>query len=100
MAEELRFDPDVVDSANKRVRGSTDQFSSMLDMLLNKCKQHDGCWGNDEFGKAFAKSYLPSQSTMCSNGVQMVLGLSTFSANLDQGVIALEQTDQNNADKM
>ncbi|MDT7783366.1 MAG: hypothetical protein QOF58_1785 [Pseudonocardiales bacterium] len=100
MVRELRFDPDVVRSVNKQVGATATNFSEKVQELVAKCLQHDGCWGNDEFGQSFAKNYTPGQATMLKNGKDIVSSLTTFGKLLDQGVLFLEETDENNAKQL
>ncbi|MDX8056754.1 hypothetical protein SK571_45935 [Lentzea sp. BCCO 10_0798] len=100
MTRELSFDPDDVRSVNKQVCSTKDNFSEKLQALIAKCQQHDGCWGNDEFGQSFAKNYTPAQKTMLQNGNDVVTSLTSFSSLLDRGVLFLQETDQNNANNL
>ena len=65
-----RIDPGGALRENQRLREIAQRFHDAKARLADAASSHDGCWGSDEFGQAFAKSYVPSsQQTMKNVGV-------------------------------
>jgi hypothetical protein len=59
--------------------------------------QYDGCWGNDEFGEAFAKSYVDNSGKTLEYVTTLANNLGLTGEAVTKAVDALVKTDENNA---
>lgn len=46
-----------MDPTTKELGGVSEQFKSALADLTGVLKAHEGCWGEDQIGKAFERKY-------------------------------------------
>lgn len=97
MADKTRIDPDLARAEIARLKGIASRFQSAVDKIKSDAAQHEGCWGNDEFGQAFGKSYEPGEKQMLDNAGQMKEGVTSTATQVEQAVDAFEKTDEINA---
>lgn len=97
MADKTRIDPDLARAEIARLKGIASRFQSAVDKIKSDAAQHEGCWGNDEFGQAFGKSYEPGEKQMLDNSGQMKEGVTSTATQVEQAVDAFEKTDEINA---
>jgi uncharacterized protein YukE len=97
MADKTRIDPDLARAEIARLKGIASRFQSAVDKIKSDAAQHAGCWGNDEFGQAFGKSYEPGEKQMLDNSGQMKEGVTNTATQVEQAVDAFEKTDEVNA---
>ncbi|GAA3440168.1 hypothetical protein [Kutzneria kofuensis] len=93
-----RIDVDSARQQNSRLRDTAIRFHQSYLKMNASAEQYDGCWGGDKFGTAFAKNYKPaSDSLLKSDGSE---GLSGTADVIDEGIVYMEDTDQNNANSL
>lgn len=97
MADNTRIDPDLARAEIARLKGIASRFQSAVDKIKSDAAQHEGCWGNDEFGQAFAKGYEPGAKQMLDNSGQMTEGVTGTATQVEQAVDNFEKTDERNA---
>ena len=59
----------------------------LTEALHTTLAAHEGCWGNDKFGKSFAKNYVP-------NATRTEQDADTISKNVQAGIDAMQQAPQ------
>ena len=59
--------------------------------------QYHGCWGNDEFGEAFAKAYEENSNKTLAYLGTLADNLGLAAGAVTKAVDALVKTDENNA---
>ena len=101
MAENsTRIDPDAARAQNARLRSSGTRFNDAVQKMQAAAAAHEGCWGNDQFGAAFAKSYKPGADQELTDAGVVNGNLTGAPAPIDASIANLEQTDQNNANSL
>ena len=97
MADKTRIDPDLARAENARLKGIASRFQSAVDKIKSDAAQHEGCWGNDEFGQAFGKGYGPGADQMLENSGNVKEGVTGTAKHVEFAVDAFEKTDEINA---
>jgi hypothetical protein len=95
-----RIDPDAARQQSTRLRASGAKLGSAFQKLKSATTSYDGCWGNDEFGAAFAKNYKPGADKTLTYCGQLSDGVPDAADGIDKAITVLEGTDQNNADSL
>jgi hypothetical protein len=96
MADKTRIDPDLARAENARLKNIASRFQSSVDKIKSDAAAHDGCWGGDEFGQAFAKGYVPGATQMIDNSCSIDKGVNDTTKQIDQVIEVFEKTDENN----
>ncbi|MGF6887617.1 uncharacterized protein YukE [Nocardia sp. GAS34] len=73
----LSVDPEALRSVGTHLEGLGSQAKQILDRLTEVMAQQGNCWGTDQAGEQFAKTFEPSAH-------QDVEGLRTLASNLNQ----------------
>lgn len=97
MADKTRIDTDQARAENAKLKNIAARFQSTVDNLKTDTAKHDGCWGNDKFGEAFAKGYVPGAKQMVDNSCQIDEGVNGATKQIDQTITDFEKTDEHNA---
>lgn len=97
MTDKTRLDPDLARAENARLKNIASRFQSSVDKIKSDAAEHDGCWGNDKFGQAFAKGYLPGAKQMIDNSGNIEKGVNDTTKQVDQAIDAFEKTDEHNS---
>jgi uncharacterized protein YukE len=95
-----RIDPDAARQQNTRLRASGATLAAALAKLKSATTSYDGCWGNDEFGAAFAKNYKPGADKTLTYSTQLSDAVPDTVNAIDSSITVLEGTDQNNANSL
>lgn len=74
-------------------------FEQAAATMKDAAARYDGCWGNDEFGQAFAKSYVPSAPKSIEYVSTLANNLGLTADAVSKAVDHLVQTDKANADR-
>jgi hypothetical protein len=75
MGEKFRLDSEALDSANSEFHIVGETFGRAFDTLAGVLDDHDGCWGTDDIGKAFAKNYVASATEVRGYSKGAVTGM-------------------------
>jgi hypothetical protein len=74
-------------------------FEQAASTMKDAAARYDGCWGNDEFGEAFAKSYAPNAAKSIEYVSTLANNLGLTADAVTKAVDHLVQTDKANADR-
>ncbi|MGW4210505.1 hypothetical protein ACWEIJ_21120 [Lentzea sp. NPDC004789] len=72
-------------------------FGQAASTMKAAAARYDGCWGNDEFGEAFAKSYVDNAGKTLEYVTTLANNLGLTGDAVSKAVDKLVQTDENNA---
>lgn len=98
MTENTSLDPERMRRAANKIEGVANEMSGAL-RALNEClDQHQGAWGNDQFGKNFAKSYLPAAKKCLESSGSAATNIGDFGKGLGKAAGKLQQQDEQNAE--
>ncbi len=100
MSEITRVDIPEVNAASKNLDVISDQLEDAVASLKRRLAVVDGCWGDDEAGKAFAKNYLPNAEETLKNSNLTVESLASVAENLRTITTEFAKLDQYGADKL
>ncbi|MFK8911620.1 hypothetical protein [Streptomyces sp. YS-3] len=57
----LEVDPDGLGQSGQNMADVAGKIKLIRDEYLDKLTSYRGCWGDGEFGEAFAKKYVPAE---------------------------------------
>ncbi|MET8760009.1 hypothetical protein [Lentzea sp. NPDC004782] len=72
-------------------------FGQAAATMKDAAARYDGCWGHDEFGEAFAKSYVDNSNKTLEYVTTLANNLGLTGDAVSKAVDKLVQTDENNA---
>ncbi|WMX43818.1 hypothetical protein RGF97_01590 [Streptomyces roseicoloratus] len=72
----LDVDPDGLDKSGRNMGDVADKIKLIRDEYLDKLTSYHGCWGDGEFGEAFAKKYVPAEKDLEAGVTGLADGLS------------------------
>ncbi|MFE2995134.1 hypothetical protein ACFXG4_09015 [Nocardia sp. NPDC059246] len=81
--------------------GVSTQIDAILAAVDAASKAHDGCWGDDEYGRPFAdgdSGYIKRSANLEDVLKSKAKRLHEYSTGLRDGATSLETTEANNAD--
>ena len=97
MADTTRIDPEQARQDNQRLRQLGSQFGDAVARMQSTADQYNGCWGDDQFGHAFAKGYVPSATETLKNIGAFGQNVTGAADQIDQAINDFESVDKNNA---
>jgi hypothetical protein len=74
-------------------------FEQAAATLKDAASRYDGCWGSDEFGEAFAKSYAPNAAKSIEYVATLAKNLGLTGDAVTKAIDKLVQTDTDNASR-
>jgi uncharacterized protein YukE len=80
-----------------RVESAAGIYSAALTALHAVLDQHDGCWSDDEMGKAFAKNYVDTAKQALDDAKTAADTGNTLASGLRTDATELSDQDANNA---
>ena len=80
-----------------RVESAAETYSAALTALHSVLDQHDGCWSDDEMGKAFAKNYVDTAKQALDDGKTAADTGTTMATDLRTAATQLSNQDEDNA---
>ena len=89
-----------VNGASARLDVISDQLEEAVHQLKRRLEAVEGCWGDDEAGKKFAKGYLPKAAEALGNGKLTPESMATVAENLRMITTEFAKLDQYGADKL
>jgi uncharacterized protein YukE len=100
MAEDFYLDPDKLAQATGALRYANEELSSQLAKLTGVLQQHDGCWGTDDIGKAFAKKYVQPSHDAQAGITATTGGVDATVRNLDSASTQFQGLDEESAQRL
>ncbi len=97
MADTTRIDPEDARNENKRLHQLGSHFAEAVSRMQSAADHYKGCWGGDEFGKAFEKGYLPSATEALKTVGTFGTNVKETADQVDQMITSFENADKNNA---
>ncbi len=94
---EFRFDPDVFLRHGARLADLGDRIGLTYIGLRDDLTQVEGCWGDDDLGRAFAESFDPHAAQLLTNLSAMEESLRRTADGIVDAARAVEAEDQNSA---
>ena len=82
MSEGFWIDPEMVRAAAPGFHQLGQRMDEVFATLRARLEAEGHCWGWDDYGKAFAKDYLPARDNAAEFFPQMVQGLKDIAAGL------------------
>lgn len=99
MADKTSIDVEGTRAVIQRLQQLGLSFEQAAATMKDAASRYDGCWGNDEFGEAFAKSYVPNASQTLEYVATFANNIGLTADAVTKAVDALVKTDQANADR-
>ncbi|MFC9250960.1 hypothetical protein [Amycolatopsis thailandensis] len=100
MAEKFFLDPGGLAEATGRLRALGDRLDQAHRRLADTLHHHDGCWGEDEIGKAFSKNYVPAAANTLEGVREAGPALGAFAGTADKASENFSRVDRDTAARM
>lgn len=97
MGESFRLDPDGLAAANGEFLVVGDKLGDAFDNLVLVLDDHDGCWGEDDIGKAFAKNYVQPSGEVREASKNAVEGIHELHDGVDESSETFQSVDEESA---
>lgn len=94
---DLEVDPTALRSASPKFSSAADKLQSTWDTLKSALDAQGDCWGNDEAGQEFAKSYTPLADQAAQAFPMLTEGIHSIRTGLDASADTWEAVDQGGA---
>lgn len=99
MVDKTSIDVEGTRAVVQRIQQLGLSFEQAAATMKDAASRYDGCWGNDEFGAAFAKSYGPNSKETLNNLASFAKNIGLAGEGVGKAVDVLVQTDKSNADR-
>lgn len=100
MAENFRLDPQALSTANGEFKIVGDNLGDAFTVLTGVLDDHDGCWGDDDIGKAFEKNYKEPAKEVRGYAGDAIEGMGELNEGVDESRETFEGVDYENAKKI
>lgn len=100
MAEDFYLDPDGVGQATRDLKASGRRLSGAFTKLTETLDRHDGCWGDDDIGKGFEKSYRQPSTDARKGAKDTIEGITGICDEVDEASKTFQSVDHENAEKI
>ncbi|WAL66527.1 hypothetical protein ORV05_01530 [Amycolatopsis cynarae] len=100
MAEDFRLDPDRLSAATRRLGALGERLRNSFQTLTRVLDEHDGCWGDDDIGKSFAKNYVPSATQARDGARQATDGIIQLRGDTDKAAKVFQSVDHDSAQRI
>lgn len=97
MTEPFYLDPQGLSNVTARMGQLGGNLGTAYDTLSGVLDEHDGCWGTDSTGKAFANNYVSSEQQMRDGAQQAASGVGGVTDTVNQAAAKLESVDYDSA---
>ncbi|GHF44857.1 uncharacterized protein YukE [Amycolatopsis bartoniae] len=97
MAENFRLDPAALEEATRRLGSLGDRITTAYHELAGVLDEHDGCWGEDDIGKAFAQNYVPNAKQVREGAEQAGPGVIELRNDIDDASKTFQSVDEDEA---
>ncbi|MFD9705313.1 WXG100 family type VII secretion target [Lentzea sp. NPDC059081] len=96
----FEVDPTALRSASPKFSAAGDKLQTAFETLRGVLSANNGCWGGDEAGQEFAKTYLPIADKASQAFPALVEGIHSIREGLDASADTWEAVDQGGARSM
>lgn len=93
----FEVDPTALRSASPKFSSAGDKLQTAWETLRSELDAQGECWGNDEAGQEFAKSYKPLAESGRQAFPLLVDGIHSIREGLDASADTWESVDQGGA---
>jgi len=100
MAERTSIDMAGTQAVIQQLRQLGMSFEQAAATMKDAAARYDGCWGNDEFGEAFAKNYAPNAGKTIENVSTLANNLGLTADAVTKAVDNLVQVDEINGTRL
>ncbi|WP_424186974.1 WXG100 family type VII secretion target [Actinokineospora sp. G85] len=100
MAETFRLDPAGLSSGTKRLDAAGQRLTAAVSALNVVLDDHDGCWGTDDIGEAFATNYVKPATDVRTYGADAGTGLGLTADGLDEASEVFQSVDHEHATRI
>ncbi|MDX3664309.1 type VII secretion target [Streptomyces sp. ID05-26A] len=90
----FEVDPTALRSQSPKFSAAGDKLQTAWDALRGVLDANNGCWGGDEAGQEFAKSYLPIADQALQAFPALTEGIHSIREGLDASADTWEAVDQ------
>ncbi|WP_052685686.1 hypothetical protein [Lentzea aerocolonigenes] len=97
MADRTSIDIEGTRTVIARLKELGLSFEQAAATMKDAASRYDGCWGNDEFGEAFAKAYVDNSAKTLEYIATLANNLGLTGDAVTKAVDLLVKTDENNA---
>jgi uncharacterized protein YukE len=97
VGDQTKIDLDGVRREATSMQGVSDRLNSAFNDLKATLTARDGCWGDDEFGRAFAKGYVDPAKQCLENIEATTKNVHQVAENLREVPRYFEEADKHNA---
>jgi len=96
----FEVDPTALRSASPKFSAAGDKLQTAWETLRGVLDANNGCWGGDEAGSEFAKSYLPIADQARQAFPVLTEGIHSIRTGLDASADTWEAVDQGGAQSL
>lgn len=100
MAEEFYLDPDLYRQATRQLEEAGKKLEAAQKRLAGTLDQYEGCWGDDEIGKAFQKGYYDNAEKLVDGLGKAATGLVESASVARQNAEDFMKLDQDEAQRI
>ncbi|UOZ06953.1 WXG100 family type VII secretion target [Amycolatopsis sp. WQ 127309] len=100
MADEFRLDAPALRKTTTDLHDAVEKFTETFRRVQAGLAEHDGCWGSDEPGKAFAKNYVETAKDIQTGVQNVVNGVTSTGKSLDDASARFVGLDEESAKAM
>jgi uncharacterized protein YukE len=94
----MRMDPAEIRSGGTKVGNAGEDLQRVFDTLKSALDAEGECWGNDEAGQEFAKSYVKASEDVSNGMKKLAKGLDDIKSNLHRTAADTEERDKSAAE--
>ena len=100
MVTGFEVDPTALRSASPKFSAAGDKLQTAWETLRGVLDANHGCWGGDEAGKEFEKTYLPIADKARQAFPALTEGMHSIRTGLDASADTWEAVDQSGAQSL
>ena len=97
MVTSFEVDPTALRSASPKFSAAGDKLQTAFEALRGVLDAHNGCWGGDDAGKEFAKTYVPIAEQALAAFPALAGGIHSIREGLDASADTWEAVDEGGA---
>lgn len=100
MVSGFEVDPTALRSASPKFSAAGDKLQTAWETLRGVLDANQGCWGGDEAGKEFEKTYVPIADQARQAFPALAEGIHSIRTGLDASADTWEAVDQGGAQSL
>jgi hypothetical protein len=97
MTENFRLVPEQATAAANDLNDLGERLRRSFGTLIGVLDEHDGCWGEDDIGKAFEQNYVPHAKQARESARQAIAGIVDLAASTKQNIDIFQDLDYESA---